>query len=379
MEKSSLFPSLNEILFAVRDAGTIEQEIITHYENLSGRTLARADPVRLFLESIALIIIQQRNIIDYAAKMNLLTYAEGDYLDHIGTLLNVTRLPAEHAITTIQFTLSEKQLVNIIIPAGTRITAGDNILFATTESLEIEAGNLTGTVKAQCTQSGEIGNGYLPGQLKKIADVFPYEMQCVNLTQSAGGTEIENDENFRERIQIAPESFTSAGSVGAYTYFARSASSYIGDVAVQGPPVTQPGHVNIYPLMSDGSLPTQEILDLVYAACNADDVRPDTDYVHVLSPEEINYELEVKYYIDRANASSASYIIEQVNQAVNEFISWQHNKLGRDINPSELSHRILTAGAKRCEIVNPSFRVLAAHEIAICSNKIITFGGLEEA
>ena len=379
MAKSNLFPDLNEILFAGKDAAAIEREIINLYEQISGRTIARADPVRLFLETIALIIIQQRHIIDYTGKMNLLAYASGDYLDHIGAVLNVTRLPAASAITTIEFTLSESQLSNVIIPANTRITAGDNIYFATTEALEIPAGDLTGQVRASCTVSGSVGNGYLAGQLKRIVDVFPYEMSCINITDSAGGTEIESDENFRERIQIAPESFTSAGSIGAYTYFARTANSDIGDVAVSGPPVTQPGHVNIYPLMSNGTLPPDEVLNQVYEICNADDIKPDTDFVHVLSPVEKSYDLNVKYFIDRSNATVASNILVKVNQAVDDWIKWQHSKLGRDINPSELNYRIINAGAKRCEISSPEFQVLESYEIATCSNKNIIYGGLEES
>ena len=379
MAKSELFPSLNEIIFASKDAGAIEREIISTYESLTDRTLARADPVRLFLESIALIIIQQRNIIDYTGKMNLLTYAEGDYLDHIGALFNVTRLSASSAVTTIEFTLSEVQASNVIIPSGTRISADGEILFSTSETLIIESGNLTGQVKAACNTTGTAGNGYLPGQLRRLVDVFPYEMQCANITESAGGSEIESDENYRERIQIAPESFTTAGSIGAYEYYARSANSEIGSVAVEGPPVTQPGNVNIYPLMSDGTLPPSEILEQVYESCNADDIRPDTDYVHVLSPEEREYVLNVTYYIDRSNASSASYISGQIESAIADWVTWQHNKLGRDINPSELNYRIIQAGAKRCEILSPEFTVLNSYEVGKCSESHITFGGLEDA
>ena len=379
MPKSELFPSLNEIIFASKDAGAITREIITTYESLADRTLARADPVRLFLESIALIIIQQRNIIDYTGKMNLLPYAEGDYLDHIGAMLNVTRLPATSAITTIMFTLSDTQEVNIRIPAGTRISADGEILFSTDETLIIEAGHFTGQVSASCTVSGTIGNGYLAGQLHRLVDVFPYEMTCANITESAGGTEIESDENYRERIQMAPESFTTAGSVGAYMYYARSANSDIGSVAVEGPPLTQPGHVNIYPLMSDGTLPPTEVINQVYETCNADDIRPDTDLVHVLSPVEVEYSLDVTYYIDRANASSASYIASQVQEAIESWVKWQHGKLGRDINPSELNYRIINAGAKRCEIASPLFTVLNSYEVGKCSESLIKFGGLEDA
>ena len=375
MAKSELFPKLSEILFASKDVIAVEREIINLYESLSGRTLARADPVRLFLETITLIIVQQRNIIDFTGKMNLLAYASGGYLEHIGAAFNVYRLEASPAVTTLEFTLSETQPVNIIIPSGTRITAGDNIYFAAAEDLTIESGNLTGQVKAQCTSPGVTGNGYLPGQLRRIVDVFPYEMQCVNITESAGGTETESDENLRERIQLAPESFTTAGSFGAYKYFARSANSDIGDAAVTNP---SPGVVNIYPLMRDGSIPPEEVLNQVYEKCTADDLAPDTDLVQVLAPEEINYDLEVKYYIDKENSAQASYILSQVQAAIEEWVNWQHKKLGRDINPSELNYRIVQAGAKRCEIYSPSFRVLSASETALCVSKSVIFGGLEE-
>ena len=61
MNKSDLFPALADINFAQKDPDSITREIINSYEAFSGRTLAPADPVRLFLDTIALVIIQQRN------------------------------------------------------------------------------------------------------------------------------------------------------------------------------------------------------------------------------------------------------------------------------------------------------------------------------
>ena len=79
--KSDLFPLLSDITFANKAPEEIESAIISQYEELSGRTLARGDPVRLFLEAIILVIVHQRTLIDNAAKMNLLAYATGDYPD----------------------------------------------------------------------------------------------------------------------------------------------------------------------------------------------------------------------------------------------------------------------------------------------------------
>ena len=377
--KSDLFPALADIVFAEKAADEIESAIITQYETLAGRTLAKGDPVRLFLEARVLVIIQQRALIDYAAKQNLLAYADGDYLDHIGALLEVTRLEASHAMTTLKFTLSEVQPSAVIIPEGTRATpGGGTILFATTESIDIPAGEREAEVTAQCTLSGTQGNGYVAGQIRKLVDPFPFEMTVENITETYGGSDTETDENFRERIQIAPESFSVAGPTGAYEYWARSAHQGIIDVAVLGPPDTEPGNVNIYPLMTDGDLPTQEILDAVYEVCNADDKRPDTDFVHVLSPEPVEFELNVSYWIDRKRATQAAQIQRAVEEAVNAWALWQRSKLGRDLNPSELNHRMVAAGAKRTEIISPEFRVLTASQVAIMTAKTLTLGGLED-
>lgn len=74
--KSELFSYLKDVEFLERDPVKIESKIITDYEKVSGRTLAKGDPVRLFLESVAFEIIILRNEIDYTGKMNLLAYSE---------------------------------------------------------------------------------------------------------------------------------------------------------------------------------------------------------------------------------------------------------------------------------------------------------------
>ena len=377
--KSELFANLEDIVFAEKDAAEIESEIITLYENQSGRILARGDPVRLFLECLVLIIVQQRSLIDYAAKQNLLAYAEGAFLDYLGALLGVTRLEASHALTTLKFTLSETQSAAVIVTEGTRVSpGGGEYLFATSESVEIPAGESQVEVTAQCVESGTQGNGFVIGQIKKLVDPFPYEIAVENISESYGGSDIESDENFRERIQLAPESFSVAGPTGAYSFYARSAHQDIIDVAVVGPPETQPGHVNVYPLMTGGHLPTQEILDAVYETCNAEDVRPDTDFLHVLSPEAVEYELYVTYWIDRKRATQAALIQQAVENAVNGWVTWQRSKLGRDINPSELNHRMIQAGAKRTEIISPEFQVLTPSQVAIMSGITLNLGGLED-
>ncbi len=378
MAKSELFPALDDISFADKNPDNITREILERYNNLTGRSLKPADPVRLFFDAVILAIIQQRNIIDIAAKSNLLAYASGSYLDHLGALLGVTRLEASHATCSVKFTLSAVKNYPVMIPAGTRISAGDNIYFAVNETHTINAGQKSITVSASCTTAGEAGNGYIAGQVNKLVDVFPYEMSVENLNETNGGSDIESDDAFRERIQIAPESFSSAGPTKAYEYFARSAHQDIISVSVVGPPDTEPGHVEIYPLMTGGELPSDEVIEAVEKICAADDVRPDTDYVHVKKPEQVPYDIILTYWIDAEKSVNAWNIQSYVYDAVQDWVKWQKSELGRDINPSELNRRVLDAGAKRCEITEPGFEALKKSQVAECISMSVLFGGLEE-
>lgn len=377
--KSELFPGLADIAFAERDPAAIEAAIITAYEDRSGRTLAKGDPVRLLLESVALYIIQQRHLIDFTGKQNTLAYAEGDFLEHLGALLAVSRLAPASAVTTLKFTLSDAMPQAVVIPAGTRVTpGGGGVLFATVEDVTVPAGATEALAAAQCTEPGAAGNGFLPGQLRKIVDPFPWEMSVANVTQTSGGSDEENDENLRERIQLAPESFSVAGPRGAYEYWARSAHQDIIDVAVIGPPDLEPGYVEIYPLMKGGELPEPDIVQAVLDVCNADDIRPLTDCVSAHAPKAVSYALDVTYWIDRARATQVSELQAAVEAAASGWIAWQRGKLGRDLNPSELAHRMVAAGAKRVDIASPAFTVLRASEVAIPSSAAVTFGGLED-
>lgn len=367
--------NLADISFADRDTEAIESNVITIAEGILGRKLARADPLRLFLRGLEAIIIQQRELIDQSAKMNLLAYAVGDYLDHIGILVGCERLQATAANTTMRYTLSTMREQATLIPVGSRVTAGDGVYFATTEALSIPAGTLTGDVPATCTTAGGGGNDYAAGELDKIVDPLPFVDNVTNVTASEGGTDRESDDSYRLRIQQAPEKFSCAGSKGAYIFWTKTASALISDVAVISP---EPCKVNVYPLLEGGELPGEEMLDIVSDTLNARTVRPLTDQVAVLAPTVKSYNVNLTYYIDADDATSAVAIQTAVQNAVSKFVAWQKEKLGRDINPTELYYRVREAGAKRAVISAPVFSVVAPSEVAIENTITVNFGGLED-
>ncbi|MCL2392630.1 MAG: baseplate J/gp47 family protein, partial [Oscillospiraceae bacterium] len=217
---STLLENMPDINFAQKDTEQIAAEVIARFEKEAGRTLFPGDPWRQALLTIVYFLSMQRSKIDFTGKQNLLAFSDNDFIEHIGALVlgDNPRLQPRPAITTLEFTLSQAKPSNTIIPAGTRATAGSNLFFATTEDVEIPAGELRVQAPAECNQVGEIGNGWLPGQINRIVDSFPFNYSVQNVTISQGGANKEELEPFRERIRMAPESYSTAGPYGAYEF-----------------------------------------------------------------------------------------------------------------------------------------------------------------
>lgn len=365
---------LSDVDFAQVDSEELISGMKKLVETYLERELAEADPLTLFIRAIGGVIIQQRLLIDEVAKQNLLAYATGNNLEHLGILVGCARIGATSATVTMKLTLSAVLNTSLVIPAKTRYTAGDGVYFINEEDIIIEAGNETVEFKASCTTSGHVGNNYAIGVINQIVDVKPYMKSVENITESAGGADIETDEEYRERIRAAPEQFSNAGSRGAYEYHTKQVSSLISDVCVSSPSA---GVVKIQPLLSGGNLPTTEILDAVAERLNDRTIRPLTDQVIVESPEIISYDIDVKYYINRSKATYAASIQEKVTAAVENYISWQREKLGRDVEPLELGYLLRSAGVKRIEMNSPTFIATQDNQVAIPNNINILFGGLE--
>ena len=341
------------------------------------RKLALGDPMRLVINTFALMFYQVGVAQNWANQQNYLSYASGDTLDYRAANYGkyaVFRLPAQAAVTTLCFGLSAMQASDVVIPVGTRVTAGDNVFFATVEALTIPAGQTDGSVAAQCTQTGTIGNLYAAGQLNKLVDPIPFVATAVNLTAPQGGSEIESDDHLRERIFLAPDGFSVAGPFGAYTFYAKSYSADIADVNVSSP---SPGVVLVTVILTDGALPDAAFLSGLLESLSDDSVRPLTDQVRVAAPEVVNYDINATYWVANSNATAEPSIRGSVENALNLYIDWQKSKIGRDITPSQLISLIMQAGAKRVTVTAPADTALTDTQIAISGNVNLIYGGLE--
>lgn len=374
-----------DVEFVETDTEVIESNMIALYEEFvkqSGRRdykVYPASPERLFIAWCAAIIVQQRVLINETAKKNVPRYAKGEYLDSLAELFkDIERLPATPAVAKFRFYISAAQNQSVIIPKGTRITFDGEITFETTEELEIKAGETYGEVNGKCQTAGLVGNNLAPGQVKEIVDIYDFYLKAENVTKTEGGAEEEEDASYYERMRESMESFSTAGPVNGYIYHTKSVSTAIADVAATSP---EAGVVDIRVLIQGGEQPTQAVLEEIEAALNASDVRPLTDIVTVSMPEEDPFEIDLTYYINRNSQASTSIIDREARAAVEDYITWQTGKMGRDINPSYLTQLIMAAGVKRVEVRKPTFQVVEETHVARIVRDTMTVlnGGIENA
>ena len=360
----------------------VRQEMVADYESFiseaTGQTvsLERSSVHRMELYAAAAQIFQAMQYIDRQGKQSILKYSYSDFLDNLASFKGVTRNPAAAATTTLRFTLSAERDTATGIPQGTRVSTAGSIYFATDMYAEIPAGSTTVDVPATCTVAGTDGNGLAIGELTTIVDPIPYVASVSNTTATEGGAEIESDADLAERVFLAPGAYSTAGPEDGYIYHAKAYSPAVGDVVATSD--QEAGTVDIVFIMADGSTPGEEMIEGMEGYMRSKDIRPMSDLVRIAAPEEVQYTINLTYYINRSDSAKAVTIQAAVAQAVEDYKTWQR-AIGRDVNPSQLTRMVMDAGAKRVVVTAPAYTVVGKTKVsALQGAAVVTYGGLED-
>ncbi len=355
------------------DPNLILADMVSAFQTAAGRTLQPGQVERLLINLYAYRESLIRNAIQYAGQQNLLAFAAFPMLDYLGQLLSVTRLAAQGASATLQFTLANTLSVPYTISAGTPVgTIDGQFVFGTTADLTIQPGATTGSVLAIATTAGAGADGYLAGQINVQLNPSVLVGGVVNTTVSAGGSSPETDDHLRTRIQAAPNQFSVAGPEGSYRYFALSADPTIADAQITSP---APGQVNVYVLT--GPMTTQPsaspnqtaiasagLLAKVAAELSADNVRPLTDTVNVFTVTEVDYQIAgtITLYADADPASTMA----AANTAAQDYAIALASRIQRDIVPSQIIDTLSVAGVYQVSLTAPTYTQLQQGEWANC-------------
>lgn len=361
------------------DITDIQDQMISDFEEkykeITGEsiTLEKANPYRIILLACSMQQFQFLKYLDEMGKQNLLKYSETVFLDQIGAIRGIKRLEGSASVTTLRFILSSERSSVTTIAEGTRVNGGD-FYFATDKYAEIPAGELYVDVPAICTEIGTAANEITTGELNVLVDSVPWIDSVSNITKTSGGADKEDDDSFSNRIFLAPASYSVAGPEDAYKYFVKASNASIEDVSVTSP---SDGVVDIRFILEGGIIPNDDLIEGVKEYVSAKDKRPFTDKVEVAAPNTVEYGIVAKYWIPETQKSIATSLQKKVDDTINEYISWQNSKIGRDINPSELIYKMISAGAKRVEVTSPVYQDIGDTEIAQLSSLSVEYGGVE--
>ncbi|MDK4680451.1 baseplate assembly protein [Kingella negevensis] len=347
---------------------TVLAEMIADYESRTGKTLQPAHIERLLINTFAYRETLNRQQINEAYRQQHVRFATGLMLDLCGDDVNTPRLEASAARCTIRFQAANFS-GEVNIPIGTLVSVGD-VVFSTIEQGQLNTNRTQQDLQAACTQTGERGNGWSVGQINTLQTTLTgaSQISAQNISIPTGGADTEADDAYRTRVLLAPESFSVAGSAGAYQYWARAVSPAICDVHVAnavddlGSPIG--GTVAVTVLTKTGQ-PAPELLDWVRRELSGEKKRPLCDTVIVNEPETVDYTLQAELVLyTGANAVEVKAAAEQA-WAVYE--NQRRLKLGGDIVPLDVMSVLKVAGVYNVVLTQPNWKIIKPNQWARCT------------
>jgi len=157
---------------------------------------------------------------------------------------------------------------------------------------------------------------------------------------------MEQDDPYRERIQLAFEGLTTAGPRNSYILHARSASGLVADASAESP---SPACVTVTVLSSEGEgVAGPELLATVAAGLNDEDVRPLGDRVTAQSAEIIRYQINAILHMKSAGPEADAGLAE-ARTRLGKWVN-PRKRLGVEVARSAIDAQVHVAGVSRVEL-----------------------------
>lgn len=184
----------------------------------------------------------------------------------------------------------------------------------------------------------------------------------------------ESDKDYKRRIQLSFEAFTTAGSEASYIFHGLSADGQVADIS---PLTPTPGVVDVYVLARTGNgLADAPLLSKVETALSAKTVRPLTDHVSVLSVDIVGFNIIAELILFAG--PDANLVLDAANTELDTYLETSR-AIGMDITISGLHHALHQQGVQRVNLISPASNlVIERHQVASCTARTLTVGGTSE-
>lgn len=185
---------------------------------------------------------------------------------------------------------------------------------------------------------------------------------------------MEEDDDYRERIQLRPEGSSTAGPRGAYIFHGRAAHPDVKDVQ---PIASGDGEVTVYVLSRQGDGEASEsLLTAVEEALSDEDVRPLTDHVLVESATIVTYEIEAELVL--FSGPDDAVVKAQALKEAQAYVAAMH-RIGLKPARSGMYRALHQPGVARVNLTSPASDIeVDDGEAAYCTAIDITSKGLDD-
>jgi len=186
----------------------------------------------------------------------------------------------------------------------------------------------------------------------------------------------ETDERLRERCLLQFDGMNTAGSINAYRFFTLSADGRVDGVKVHST-IDNPYllYIIISQIDSQTGEASQELIDIVQAALDPENVRPVCDRPTVRSSIAQTYQVSARLFIGK-NAED-SLLLEAANIRLENYIK-KARKNGQSIRLSALYAALHIDGINRVVIDSPTTDIeVDIYNHPHCTATSITIGGTE--
>ena len=182
---------------------------------------------------------------------------------------------------------------------------------------------------------------------------------------------LESHDALRERVQMAYEGLTTAGPRNSYILHARNASALVADATAESP---EPACVDVTVLGLEGDGEAgADLLALVAAAVNDDDVRPVGDRVTVRGAQILRYRVDAVLHMKGAGPENDAALVE----AIKRLEAWinPRRRLGVEVARSGVDAQLHVAGVARVELKDWQDLKPSKAQAAYCTGFSVVLGG----
>ncbi|WP_370972487.1 baseplate assembly protein [Enterobacter wuhouensis] len=171
--------------------------------------------------------------------------------------------------------------------------------------------------------------------------------------------EYEDDDAFRERIQLSWAQLNTAGARNAYRFHAKSADNDVLDADAYGPEThSRPGEVDVYVLSRTGNGEAgSSLIETVMNTLSADEVRPLTDFVSVQSATVVSYSVTAE--LDIPDGPDAQTVLENAISTLTNYTQLSH-RINAIVPLSAIYASLQQPGVSRVRLIGPTADLEAA-------------------